>query len=168
MVVEGNPAWFDNANTADIKESRDDLFHQAALTAAADLESSLGKDPAKWLWGKVHRVEFVSPVRREGFGKGLVGGGTHPALGSGQTLGRGIYGFNDPFDVTTFASLRMVADLGDPDKVLAVLPGGVSGRLFDKHSKDQIESFINGSKVYWWFSDAAIKAHNRNTLILKP
>ena len=168
MVVEGNSVWFDKVTTADIKESRDDLFHQAALAAAGDLESNLGKDPDKWLWGKVHRVEFVSPVRREGFGKGLLGGGSHPALGSGETLGRGIYDFDDPFDVTTFASLRMVADLGDPDKVLAVLPGGVSGRLFDKHGKDQIESFINGSKVYWWFSDAAIKAHSRNTLILKP
>jgi len=62
----------------------------------------------------------------------------------------------------------LVADLDDPDKVLAVLPGGVSGRLFDKHGKDQIEPFINGSKVYWWFSDAAIKAHSRNTLVLKP
>ncbi len=27
---------------------------------------------------------------------------------------------------------------------------------------------INGNKVYWWFSDAAIKAHSRNTLVLKP
>ena len=62
----------------------------------------------------------------------------------------------------------MVADLADPDKVLAVLPGGVSGRILDKHGKDQIESFINGNKVYWWFSDAAIKAHSRNTLVLNP
>jgi penicillin amidase len=168
MVVEGNSPWFDNVKTADFKESRDDLFHLAALEAAAELGAGHGKNPDKWQWGKVHRIEFVSPVRREGFGKGLVGGGSHPALGSGETLGRGGYGFNDPFDVTVFASLRMVADLGDPDKVLAVLPGGVSGRLFDKHSKDQIESFNNGNKVYWWFSDAAIKAHSRNTLVLKP
>ncbi len=168
MVVEGKSDWFDNVKTADIKESRDDLFHQAALAAAADLDSRLGGNPDKWLWGKVHRLEFVSPIRREGFGKGLLGGGSHPALGSGETLGRGIYNFKDPFDVKVFASLRMVADLGDPDKVLAVLPGGVSGRLFDKHGKDQIESFINGNKVYWWFSDAAIKAHTRNTLVLNP
>ena len=168
MVVEGNSAWFDNVKTADIKESRDDLFHQAALAAAVDLDSKLGGNPDKWLWGKVHRLEFVSPIRRDGFGKGLLGGGSHPALGSGETLGRGIYNFKDPFDVTTSASLRMVADLGDPNKVLAVLPGGVSGRLFDKHCQDQIESFMNGNKVYWWFSDAAIKEHSRNTLVLKP
>ncbi len=168
MVVEGNSPWFDNVHTADFKESRDDLFHLAALEAAAELGAGHGKNPDKWQWGKVHRIEFVSPVRREGFGKGLLGGGSHPALGSGETLGRGVYGFNEPFDVTVFASLRMVADLADPDKVLAVLPGGVSGRLFGKHSKDQIESFNNGNKVYWWFSDAAIKAHSRNILVLKP
>jgi penicillin amidase len=168
MVVEDNSVWFDNVKTADIQESRDDLFYQAAQTAAADLAAEFGKNPDKWVWGKVHRVEFVSPVRRQGFGKGLVGGGSHPALGSGETLGRGIYGFNEPFDVVVLASLRMVADLADGDKVLAVLPGGVSGRLFDKHGKDQIEPFIDGSKVYWWFSDAAIKEHSRHTLVLKP
>jgi penicillin amidase len=168
MVVEGNSAWFDNVRTADVRESRDDLFHQAAVAAAADLESRLGGDPAKWLWGKVHRIEFVSPVRREGFGRSLLGGGSHPALGSGETLGRGIYSFNQPFDVKTLASLRMVADLADREKVLAVLPGGVSGRLFDNHCTDQIEPFINGQKVYWWFSDAAIEAHSRNVLVLKP
>ena len=48
------------------------------------------------------------------------------------------------------------------------LVGGVSGRLFDKHCKDQIESFTNGNKVYWWFSDEAIKANCRNTLVLNP
>jgi penicillin G amidase len=168
MVVEGNSAWFDNVKTVDVKESRDDLFHQAALAATADLAAEFGKNPDNWLWGKVHQVEFLSPIRRKGIGKGLLGGGSHPALGSGETLGRGIYDFNDPFAVTTMAALRMVADLGDPEKVLAVLPGGVSGRLFDKHNKDQIKSFINGNKVYWWFSDAAIKAHSRNTLVLKP
>jgi penicillin amidase len=62
----------------------------------------------------------------------------------------------------------MVADLADREKVLAVLPGGVSGRLFDNHCTDQIEPFINGQKVYWWFSDAAIEAHSRNVLVLRP
>ena len=76
MVVEGNSAWFDNVKTAGIKESRDDLFHQSALTAVVDLDSRLGGNP--------------------------------------------------------------------------------------------VESFMNGNKVYWWFSDAAIKEHSRNALVLKP
>lgn len=168
MVVDGHSPWFDDLKTPDVKETRDTLFHQAALMAADDLKDRMGGDPAKWRWERVHRLEFVSPIRRTGFGKSLVGGGSHPALGSCETLARGIYAFDKPFDVKVFASLRMVADLADDDKVLAVLPGGVAGRLFDSHTTDQIEAFINGDKLYWWFSDSAIKQHARNTLVLTP
>ncbi len=110
----------------------------------------------------------MSPIRREGFGKDLVGGGSHPFPGSVGTLYCGMYDFNDPYYVTVSESLRMVADLGDGEKVLAALPGGVSGRLFDPHNKDQIDSFVNGGKMYWWFSDEAIKAHRKSTLTLTP
>jgi penicillin amidase len=51
---------------------------------------------------------------------------------------------------------------------LAVLPGGVSGRFFHPHAKDQIKAFINGEKVYWWFSDKAIKEHKKTILLLQP
>lgn len=168
MVLNGISPWFDNVHTKDIKENVDKLLHQAALDVAENLGSRLGQDPTKWMWGKVHQLEFVSPIRRKGFGKGLLGGGSHPFLGSGETLCCGIYDFNDPFGVIVSASLRMVADLGDDDKVLAVLPGGVSGRLFDPHTKDQIKAFMHGNKVYWWFSDTAIQVHSKTTLVLSP
>jgi penicillin G amidase len=168
MVLEGSSPWFDNVRTYGLKESRDDLFYQAAVKVSQDLSSSLGKDPASWIWGIAHQMEFLSPIRRIGFGKSLLGGGSHPAPGSGETLYRGLYGFNEPFNVTISASLRMVADLSDEDKVLAVLPGGVCGRLFHSHTKDQVEAFMRGDKVYWWFSDKAIKEHSRTRLELMP
>jgi penicillin amidase len=168
MVLKGKSAWFDNVNSNDRKEIRDDLFHQAALKAIGYLKSNLGDDPDKWLWGKLHRQEFLSPIRRSGAGRELLGGGSHPVGGSADTLYRGIYEFNAPYKITISASLRMVADLADPDKILAVLPGGVTGRQFDPHTTDQIESFISGAKVYWWFSDKAIKEHTQHTLTLNP
>jgi penicillin amidase len=168
MVLENNSPWFDNVKTANKKETRDDLFYQAALNAGKDLASKLGNDPAQWLWGKVHGHEFVSPIRLSGVGKEWLGGGSHPASGSFETLYRGIYEFNEPYKVTISASIRMVADLADPDKILAVLPGGVAGRQFDPHTTDQVESFMNGNKVYWWFSDKAIREHTQHTLTLSP
>ncbi len=168
MVLENKSVWFDNIHTTDKKETRDDLFHQAALKAATDLESVMGADPAKWMWGNVHRHEFVSPLRLSGPGSEWLGGGSHPAAGSGETLYRGIYDFNQPYKITVSASLRMVADLGDPDKILAVLPGGVAGRQFDPHTTDQVKSFMDGTKVYWWFSDKAIREHTKHTLTLSP
>jgi penicillin amidase len=168
MVLENNSSWFDNADTPDKTESRDDLFHQAALNAANNLGSTLGADPAKWLWGKVHVHEFLSPIRRTGPGAEWLGGGFQPAPGSGETLYRGIYKFAKPYKITIPASMRMVADLADPDKILAVLPGGVTGRQFDPHTTDQVEPYMNGDKVYWWFSDKAIKEHTQHTLTLSP
>ena len=168
MVLENNSSWFDNIKTADKKETRDDLFHQAALKAGKNLAATLGSDPAKWLWGKVHVHEFVSPIRRTGAGKEWLGGGSHPASGSSATLYRGMYDFSNPYKVTIAASLRMVADLADPDKILAVLPGGVTGRQFDPHTTDQVQPFMDGSKVYWWFSDKAIKEHTKHSLVLNP
>jgi penicillin amidase len=168
MVVDGQSAWFDDIKTTDRIETRDDLFHQAALKAADALKPALGDDPAQWVWGKLHVHEFLSPIRRSGAGKEWLGGGSHAARGSGETLCRGIYDFNLPFKVKISASLRMVADFADPDKILAVLPGGVTGRQFDPHTTDQVESFMDGSKVYWWFGDNAINEHTRHTLTLNP
>ena len=168
MVLEGESAWFDNIHTADRRETRDDLFHQAGLNAIKHIGTKLGDNPDNWQWGKVHRQDFLSPIRRSGAGKDFLGGGSHPAAGSGETLYRGIYDFNTPFKITIPASLRMVVDMADPDKILAVLPGGVSGRQFDPHTTDQVEPFMNGDKLYWWFSDKAIKEHTRHTLTLKP
>jgi penicillin amidase len=168
MVREGSSTWFDNVRTKDTEETMNMLFHQAAVDAKAQLSSRLGKNPNNWRWGRLHKLELVSPIRRKGFGKGLLGGGSHPASGSGETLYRGLYRFNDPFAVAVAAVLRMVVDLGDDEKVLAVLPGGVCGRLFHRHTKDQIRAFMDGGKVYWWFSDQAIKKHSKATLLLLP
>jgi len=168
MVQENNSPWFDDISTKQKKETRDDIFFQAAQKAAEQLKAEMGNSPDKWEWGKIHTIEHVSPIRREGFGKGLVGSGKIPVGGSSETLLRNYYGFNKPFDVIVSDSMRMVADLSDPEKVLAVLPGGVSGRLFHPHTKDQIKPFISGEKVYWWFSDKAIQAHTQTTLVLNP
>ena len=168
MVIKGTSPWFDTLKTEKVKETRDDLFYQAANAAFEEISPILGRDPGKWSWGKAHQLELVHPIRRKGFGKGLLGGGSHPMGGSGETLYRAMYEFNHPFGVTVSASLRMVADLADNDRIMAVLPGGVSARRFDSHFTDQVKPFMNGDKVYWWFSDKAIKEHTRHSLVLNP
>ncbi|MBA4394029.1 MAG: penicillin acylase family protein [Desulfobacca sp.] len=168
MILEETSTWFEQTEPGRVRETVETLFRQAALAVIKEFSPPLGQDPEAWLWGKVHQLELVSPIRRTGVGKGLLGGGSHPMGGSGETLYRSVYGFNQPFGVTVSASLRMVADLADHDKILAVLPGGVTARLFDPHTTDQIEAFMKGEKRYWWFSDQAIKEHTRHTLILNP
>jgi penicillin amidase len=167
--MPGSSPWFEKEIARSEKRSpRDELLCKAALQAKERLTASLGSDPEQWTWGKAHQIEWRNPIRLEGFGKSLLGGEIRPMGGSGETLYRASYQFDKPFSVVECASLRMVADLGDADKVMAVLPGGVVGRTFHPHQKDQIESFMKGDKLYWWFSDKAINDHSKHKQVLNP
>ncbi len=168
MILDRSCPWFDNILTPDTTESPGDLFYLAAVKAAALLTQTLGRDPEKWQWGKIHTLELVNPLRRKGPGTTFLGTGPMPVGGSGETLYRGSYDFSAPFAVTHCASLRMVVDLADGDKILAVLPGGVSGRTFHPHQQDQVSAFMSGQRQYWWFSDRAIDEHETSKYVLKP
>lgn len=167
MVGADSSAWFDDTGTPEV-ETRDDIFRRAARLARSELAEVAGPDADQWQWGRVHTVTFFSPLIP---GKGpanVLGAGTHPKEGSGETLNRATYRFNKPWEATTIASMRFVADLADPDKVTAVLVGGASGRQFDPHLKDQTPAWLSGEPRYWWFSDAAIAGHKRAELVLQP
>lgn len=168
FILDRSCPWFDNILTPDKTESPGDLFHLAAIKAAAMLTQTLGNDPEKWQWGRLHTLELVNPIRRKGLGKTLLGTGPMPIGGSGETLYRGLYDFNLPFAVTHCASLRMVVDLADRDKILAVLPGGVTERTFTPHQRDQVEAYMSGEQQYWWFSDRAIDEHQTSKYVLNP
>ena len=168
MIESRRSRWFDDIRTADAEEDMADMIVLAGQDANAMLVDRFGSDSRRWRWGRAHSIEFVNPARRKGFGKGLLGAGRYPAAGSVETLHRGIYAFDTPFDVRISATLRMVADLNDADKVLAVMGGGVTGRAFHPHTDDQIEAFMKGEKRFWWFSDAQIQAHAHSELKLVP
>ncbi len=168
FVLQGHSPFFDDIRTPEKTETLSDLVVLAAGRARKKLTASLGDDPNQWLWGKVHSLELVNPLVRSGKAKALLGTGPLPMGGSGETLYRGWFDFDTPYAVTHCAALRLVADLGDEEKIMAVIPGGATGRTFHPHQKDQVEDFMDGSVGYWWFSDAAIEANARENLVLTP
>lgn len=168
FVVTGESIFFDDIRTAGKTETMADLFVRAAHAARNELAQVLGDDPAQWRWGDLHTLELVNPLARKGRLKALLGTGPMSMGGSGETLYRGWYDFDAPYAVTHCASLRFVADMGDDEKIMAVLPGGAAGRTFHPHQRDLVNDFMAGAVRYWWFSDAAIKAHEKKTLTLMP
>ncbi|MCB2225495.1 MAG: penicillin acylase family protein [Desulfarculaceae bacterium] len=162
VLHEPGWSWFDDVGTPD-PENRDEVIRRAGREAMNDI----GGNPAEWRWGDAHMLELVSPVARTGFLAPWLGE-FHPMGGSESTLLRGIYDFNRPYKVVVFDSLRMVADLADDDKVMAVLPGGVTARLFNRHTSDQVGPYMSGQPLYWWLSNRAIKKHTVSELMLKP
>jgi penicillin amidase len=168
LLATPNSAWFDDVDTADRRETLADVIRAAAPRARARIEAEQGKDPAAWRWGKAHTLRFVSPLRRTGAGQELLGGFTLERSGSGETLNRGVYDFQKPFAVNFFASMKMVADLGDPDKIEAIMAGGVSERHFQEHQNDQARLWAAGERRPWWFNPEQARSHAKSSMTLTP
>lgn len=168
MIVEGKSPWFDIVSTSDKQETLTELIQLAALKAKDELSEQLGNDMNSWTWGKVHQINNPNPLRRNGFGKDWLGGGSRSMGGSGETLYRSLYDFNNPGEIKYSAAMRMVADLSDQEKVAAVMHGGVTGRTFHPNIKDQLDAYHDGSILYWWFSDTKIQEHKKSELQLVP
>jgi penicillin amidase len=166
-IEENNSAWFDDKSTPAV-ETRDDIFRLAAHDALTELSERFGDDPQQWQWGDAHTVSFFHPLVPGEAGARWLGGGVNPADGSGETLNRALYVYDDPQNTKIIPSTRIVIDLSDPDKIEAHIPGGVSERLFDTHQQDSLPLWLNGTPGYWWFSDKAISEHTRHTLTLTP
>ncbi len=169
MLESDRSTWFDRKDTPQV-ETRADLIRSAAAEAFAELRSRLGDDVDTWKWGRVHTVAFVSPLREEGFGRDLLGAGAHPLGGSGETVSRARYYFDGSwgFDVVNLSSLRFVADLADDEKAIGVISGGVAARQWHPNQADQVGPWLEGVPLYWWLSDAAVRAHAEHELRLVP
>jgi penicillin amidase len=166
MVTDGSSTWFDDTRTEQV-EDLTALIQRSARAGLDRLGSTYGSDREAWLWGNVHQIAFQGPLRQSGWAGWLNGNRSIEMPGSGETLMRALYPYDEPYGSKWFASLRMTADLNDPDKVRAVLPGGVVGRSFTKHLDDQTDLWADKeAEVYWWFSDSAISDNAVDTLTL--
>jgi penicillin amidase len=111
------------------------LLARALDETVAELSARFGADPAAWRWGAVHVARFEHPLLRFVPGLGWLTRMEAASGGDGETLARG--GFREqgpnPFAHVHGAGLRIVADLADPDGVLAMIATGQSGHPMSDH-----------------------------------
>lgn len=169
MVLHAETSvWWDNVKTPQVKESRDDLIRLAGRETINDLSKRFGKNMKQWQWGKMHTIQYTNPIRREGFGAEFLGTGKIPMGGSGETLYRSLYEFSKPDEIAFSACMRMVSDMGDKDKVIAVVNGGLSARSFHPFRKNQLDAFHSGEQLFWWLNKDKVKENTEYELVLKP
>ncbi len=167
MYLAGNSEWFDDTRTTNKIETLNDMIVRAALKAKAELSQKYGEEMSAWTWGKNHQISFVNPLFREGGAKEYFGQ-RFPMAGSGETLYRARFAYDNPEEVVFSACLRMVVDLADDEKVRAVLAGGTIGRTFNDGMGDQLEAYMQGASLYWWFSNELIEKNKKSELVLMP
>ena len=139
-TLAGEGGWCDARGAAASAGSCAHAVGLALDDALSDLQKRFGSDPARWRWGKAHRVQLRHAI----FGRvrvlGWLWGKNLEVGGDAHTLMRGGVRFADsaePYRAAHIASLRAILDVGEPGGSLFVLPTGQSGHPLSPHYLDQ-------------------------------
>ncbi|MBD0271000.1 MAG: penicillin acylase family protein [Acetobacteraceae bacterium] len=125
------------------------LAGRALRDAVAGLQATEGPDPSAWRWGRVHVARFEHPILRF---VPIIGRWTRleaPTGGDEETVGRGGMRGAGPASWRHVhgAGLRLVADLADPDRTLAVIATGQSAHPLSRHWGDLLPAWRDGGTV---------------------
>jgi len=117
--------------------ARDQAVAESLASALAATEELLGEAPGNWRWGALHTIELhhamdarFAPELRQ-----LSRVGPAERGGSGETVGNTFYRPDD-FQQIVGASFRIVVDVGDWDRSVAMNSPGQSGDPRNPHYRD--------------------------------
>ncbi len=140
---------------------------------ATDVETALANTcrqlPAGTTWGGIHPLRIRHPFSDE---SKLLESWSMPEVpwpGSHQTVNQAGYSFfEDHFETTWMASLRVITPLSDVGAATFSYPGGQSGQPAHPHSQDLFAPFVAGEQLPLWFHDDDVIANAVETLRLVP
>jgi len=153
----------------DPRHARDELLLDSLAQAVAELQQRLGPDMGTWRWGRLHQMTFEPAVARLAdpqLRKWL----TLPSVevpGSGDSPRAASFN-KESFAVEAGASIRMVLDVGEWDRSMAINAPGQSDDPASPHYGDLLSSWAAGRYVPLPFSRAAVEAAAERVLDLIP
>jgi len=149
--------------------ARDSLLLASLSEAVAELQQRLGPDMSNWRWGRLHQMTFEPAValladpslraRMSLQSVELPGSGDSPRAASYR---------NTDFAVNEGASVRMVLDVGDWDRSMAINAPGQSGEPSSRHYDDLLLPWAGGKYVPLLYSRTAIEKNADVVLSLTP
>ena len=155
--------------TGDPTETLDGILLSSLREAFLYLEMLLGPDQWGWRWGRLHHALFTHPLsamagreKRERWDVGPA-----PRGGSGDTVGNTAYRQED-FRQTGGSSFRIVVDVGEWDRSVAMNSPGQSGDPRSSHYADLFQEWANDRVFPLLYSREAVEAATGQRILLKP
>ncbi len=170
-IKENTSSWFDNIETEDKVETRDDIIYQSVIEAVSEIENTIGNDPSIWAWGKLHTLTHPHAMGKIKALNWLFGFNVGPFAtgGSAMTVNNGEYDIVKPYHQTSGPSMRRIVDFSDLNSTQMILPAGQSGLPNSPHYDDQAEMFISGQYRTTRFDETYIRnSDSFQHLILTP
>jgi len=169
QIKLGKSIWWDDINTKDIKELKDEIITRSFHQTISELEMQFGDEPDEWTWDKAltvthkHVFDKVS-ILRNFFNVGpFKTNGTFAVLNNQGFLING----NGVYSVNSGPSTRRIIDFSDVENSVTIIPTGQSGNVFSKYYKNQSKKYLNGEFVKMMLNEEEIK-RSKDKLILKP
>ena len=159
LLGDPRDPWWDDVRT-DTVETADDTLTAAVRAAHQEVTEELGADPAEWRWADLHRAAFenqtlgqsgIAPIEAlfNRTAPARVGGGSAIVNATGWIAPEG-------YDVVAVPSMRMVVDLDDMNRSVAINTSGQSGHAFHAHYFDMVERWADGGTHPMRFGPEAI------------
>jgi len=162
--------WWDRVATP-TRETRDDVLRRALSDAYQELAAAQGDDPARWRWGRMHRLT----VRNASFGSSGIGPvermfnrGPVPVAGGSDLVNATGWDAAAGYEVTAVPSMRMIVDLFLLDESRWVNLTGNSGHAYHRNYDDQLELWRTGQLIPMRWVRFTIEREAADTLLLEP
>jgi penicillin G amidase len=167
ILTTGPDEWVDNVNTPE-KESLDDMILKSFKDCVSELSEKHGTDTTKWKWGDLHKIRVEHPLAKVRILDRIFGLDSKEYRIGGSRHTVCPYSYGTKSKEYLVASERHIFNTANWDESLTVIPTGNSGIPGSEFYLSQTKTYLDGKFYKDHFSEPAVKAAARYTLILKP
>ena len=172
LVNQPDSDWWDDKDSEEETESRDDIFARAFEETVEQIQKEHGKNTDKWpAWGDLHTATFrhgalgssgIGPIESM-FNRGpfATGGGASIVNATGWVVG-------ESFEVSSLPSMRMIVDLRDLQNSVTVHPTGESGHAYHPNYIDMAPLWANVEYYSMDWNEQVITSSAEGHLRLVP
>jgi penicillin G amidase len=172
LMQEPENVWWDDVNTANKIETRDDIVLKSFEEAVIGTVEALGENRDDWRWGTLHTTTFVNnPLGISGIApiENMVNRGPVAVSGTGNAINAmGWSTTSGSFESAHGPSERVIYDLSNWDNSLSIHPTGQSGHPLNAHYADMIDPWRNIDYHPMLWSREQVEAATVATLLLVP
>lgn len=178
--LRNGSAFFDDVNTSDRTETRNDIVVESMHEAVQFLQGHYGNEPFEWRWEQLHTITLKpalfgkaaespdAPTALKLIVNNLMSLGPYPVNGDEMTINNGEYSWNDPYKMVLGPSIRRIIDFSDLSKTLSIIPTGQSGNPLSQYYGDQTESWLNGQYKFLYQDSTFFNENQFKTMKLLP
>lgn len=169
QVNRKSSVWWDNIDTKNTVETRQEIIEKSFKNAILFLQNQLGENTNSWTWNRVISIEHPHAIGNAGrILRSFFNVGPFETIGGNEVINNHIFKLDSTgvYKVTAGPSTRRVIDFSDIENGLSILPTGQSGNVFSEHYKDQAQKYLNGDFIKMILNQEEVEK-SKNKLIFK-